>query len=151
MTPSRYLFSSLFGYSTLSCGPTAELGAVHILLKRRSADLRRGLIRLLASDPAQAQASAHTLLGGNTDQRQAALQLLIETGGTLPADFRPKTVTEQTLLARLTDPGSQLSLRDGLGLFDPTRLTRPAPCTPARGTTRRTCNAARPCCAAWTP
>ncbi|MCD0169903.1 DUF5724 domain-containing protein, partial [Deinococcus sp. 23YEL01] len=105
----------------------AEIGAVHTLLKRRSADLRRGLIRLLARDPAQAQASAHTLLGGNTDQRQAALQLLIETGGTLPGDFRPKNVTEQTLLARLTDPGSQVSLRDGLGLFDPSRLTRPAP------------------------
>ncbi|GGS40650.1 DUF4132 domain-containing protein [Deinococcus knuensis] len=105
----------------------AEIGAVHTLLKRRSADLRRGLIRLLARDPAQAQASAHTLLGGNTDQRQAALQLLIETGGTLPGNFRPKNVTEQTLLARLTDPGSQVSLHDGLGLFDPSRLTRPAP------------------------
>ncbi|MFT2720407.1 DUF5724 domain-containing protein [Deinococcus sp. A31D244] len=105
----------------------AELSAVHTLLKRKSADLRRGLIRLLARDPAQAQASAHTLLSGNTDQRQAALQLLIETGGTLPGDFRPKNVTEQTLLARLTDPGSQVSLHDGLGLFDPSCLTRPAP------------------------
>jgi len=105
----------------------AEIGAVHTLLKRKSADLRRGLIRLLASDPVQAQTSAHTLLGGNTDQRQAGLQLLIETGGTLPGDFRPKNITEETLLARLTDPGSQVSLQDGLGLFDPSRLTRPAP------------------------
>lgn len=105
----------------------AEIGAIHALLRRRSADLRRGLIRLLARDPAQAQASAAALLRGTADQRQAGLQLLIETDGTLPADFRPKTVTEQTLLARLTDPGSQLSLRDGLGLFDPSRLTRPAP------------------------
>ena len=105
----------------------SEIGAVHTLLKRKSSDLRRGLIRLLASDPAQARASADTLLGtGNAEQRQAGLQLLIETGGTPPAEFRPKSVTEQTLLSRLTDPGAQLTLKDGLGLFDPEKLTRPA-------------------------
>ncbi|MFC4456409.1 DUF5724 domain-containing protein [Deinococcus sonorensis] len=105
-----------------------EVGAVHTLLKRKSADLRRGLIRLLAQAGGQAQASAHALLaGGNAEQRQAGLQLLLETGGTLPADFRPRTVTEQTLCARLTDPGAQVTLNDGLGLFNPARLTRPVP------------------------
>lgn len=106
----------------------AEVGTVHTLLKRRSADLRRGLIRLLATDAAQAQASAHTLLTtNNAEQRQAGLQLLIETGGKVPAGFNPKTVTEQTLLSRLTDPGTQVTLKDGLGLFDPPSLTRPVP------------------------
>ncbi|MXV18888.1 DUF4132 domain-containing protein [Deinococcus xianganensis] len=104
----------------------AEVEAVHSLLKRKSADLRRGLIRLLASDAPQAQRSAAALLSGpNTEQRQAGLQLLIETGGTPPADFKPKNVTEATLLARLTEPAAQLTLADGLGLFDPARLTRP--------------------------
>ncbi|MFC6800620.1 hypothetical protein ACFQDE_01765 [Deinococcus caeni] len=39
MTPSRYLFSSLFGYSTLSCGPTAHAARLTFLL----AALRRHL------------------------------------------------------------------------------------------------------------
>jgi hypothetical protein len=104
----------------------AEVDVVHGLLRRKSADLRRGLIRLLASDPAQAQRSAPALLSGpNTDQRQAGLQLLIETGAAPPADFSAKNVTEATLLARLTEPDTQLTLADGLGLFDPARLTRP--------------------------
>ena len=34
-------------------------------------------------------------------------------------------VTEATLLSRLTEPAAQLTLADGLGLFDPTRLSRP--------------------------
>ncbi|UBV43055.1 DUF4132 domain-containing protein [Deinococcus taeanensis] len=104
----------------------AEVNVVHTLLKRKSPDLRRGLIRLLATDPAQAARSARALLGTtNPEQRQAGLQLLLEAGSPAPDGFQPKNVTEATLLTRLTDPGSQLSLRDGLGLFDPARLTRP--------------------------
>lgn len=69
-----------------------EVEAVHGLLKRKSADLRRGLIRLLASDPAQAQRSAAALLSGpNTDQRQAGLQLLIETGARRPPTSARRT------------------------------------------------------------
>lgn len=93
------------------------------LLKRKSADLRRGLIRLLASDVARAQASAETLLSTrNTDQRQAGLQLLLEIGGALPSDFVPKGGSEETLAARLLTPDAALTLENGLGLFDPGRL-----------------------------
>ncbi|THF87860.1 DUF4132 domain-containing protein [Deinococcus sp. KSM4-11] len=107
-----------------------EVAVVHTLLKRKSGDLRRGLIRLLAADPEIAQTSATALLGTtNAEQRQAGLQLLLETGRPAPQGFTPKNVTEQTLLARLTDPGSQVTLRDGLGLFDPAGLTRPTPPT----------------------
>ncbi|GHF56702.1 hypothetical protein HNQ07_003691 [Deinococcus metalli] len=107
-----------------------EVAVVQTLLKRKSADLRRGLIRLLAADPDTAQASATALLGTtNAEQRQAGLQLLLETGRPAPEGFSPKSVTEQTLLARLTDPASQVTLRDGLGLFDPAGVTRPTPPT----------------------
>jgi len=93
------------------------------LLKRKSADLRRGLIRLLARDAVRAQSSAETLLSTrNTDQRQAGLQLLLETGGTLPSDFVPKGGSEETLSARLLTPGTALTLANGLGLFDPANL-----------------------------
>lgn len=48
------------------------------LLKRKSNDLRRGLIRLLAKDPQKALQEAQTLLETkNTAQRQAGLQLLL--------------------------------------------------------------------------
>ncbi|MFC4638149.1 DUF5724 domain-containing protein [Deinococcus hohokamensis] len=104
----------------------AEVAVVQTLLKRKSADLRRGLIRLLAAEPSTGLASAEALLRtSNAEQRQAGLQLLLELGSPPPADFTPKNLTEQTLLDRLTDPGTQLSLRDGLGLFDPEALTRP--------------------------
>ncbi len=99
------------------------------LLKRKSADLRRGLIRLLARDTGhsgnigRAQASAEALLSTrNTDQRQAGLQLLLEIGGTLPTDFVPKGGSEETLAARLLTPDTALTLANGLGLFDPARL-----------------------------
>ncbi len=93
------------------------------LLKRKSADLRRGLIRLLARDAAHAQASAETLLATrNTDQRQAGLQLLLEIGGPLPTDFVPKGGSEETLAARLLTPDTALTLTNGLGLFDPEGL-----------------------------
>ncbi|MDV6376537.1 DUF5724 domain-containing protein [Deinococcus arenicola] len=101
-----------------------EVGVIQTLLKRKSADLRRGLIRLLARDAALAEASALELLrASNTDQRQAGLQLLQEVGAAPPADFEPRNVSEQTLYARLTEPGEQLSLDDGLGLFDPAERT----------------------------
>lgn len=107
-----------------------EVAVVHTLLRRKSADLRRGLIRLLAADRDIAQSSALALLGTtNAEQRQAGLQLLLETGRPIPEGFTPKNVTEQTLLARLTDPGAQVTLCDGLGLFDPAGLTRPTPPT----------------------
>ncbi|MFC4425165.1 DUF5724 domain-containing protein [Deinococcus navajonensis] len=103
-----------------------EVEVVQGLLKRKSADLRRGLIRLLAADAAIGQASAGALLGStNTEQRQAGLQLLLQLGSPPPTAFVPKNLTEQTLLDRLTDPGAQLSLRDGLGLFHPPERTRP--------------------------
>ena len=93
------------------------------LLKRKSADLRRGLIRLLAGDAGRGQASAETLLStSNTDQRQAGLQLLLEIGGTLPADFVPKGGSEETLVSRLLTPDTALTLANGLGLFDPENL-----------------------------
>ncbi|WP_424949849.1 DUF5724 domain-containing protein [Deinococcus sp.] len=102
------------------------------LLKRRSADLRRGLIRLLAGDAGRGQASAETLLSTrNTDQRQAGLQLLLEIGGTLPADFVPKGGSEETLAARLLTPDTALTLANGLGLFDPEKLA-PLPVLEAR-------------------
>ncbi|CAM4025324.1 DUF4132 domain-containing protein [Deinococcus marmoris] len=101
-----------------------EVGVIQTLLKRKSADLRRGLIRLLARDAALAETSALELLKTtNTDQRQAGLQLLQEVGAAPPADFAPKNVSEQTLYARLTEPGAQMSLDDGLGLFDPAERT----------------------------
>ena len=93
------------------------------LLKRKSADLRRGLIRLLARDTTRAQTGAETLLATrNTDQRQAGLQLLLEVKGTLPADFVPKGGSEETLAARLLTPDTALTLANGLGLFDPDKL-----------------------------
>ncbi|MGY2895552.1 DUF5724 domain-containing protein [Deinococcus sp. UYEF24] len=93
------------------------------LLKRKSADLRRGLIRLLSRDEVRAQASAETLLATrNTEQRQAGLQLLLEVKGTLPADFAPKGGSEETLAARLLTPDTALTLTNGLGLFDPEKL-----------------------------
>ncbi|WP_407541690.1 DUF5724 domain-containing protein (plasmid) [Deinococcus radiomollis] len=102
------------------------------LLKRKSADLRRGLIRLLANDAARAQASADTLLATrNTEQRQAGLQLLLEVKGTLPADFVPKGGSEETLAARLLTPDTALTLANGLGLFDPAKLA-PLPVLQAR-------------------
>ncbi|WP_221089499.1 DUF4132 domain-containing protein [Deinococcus aquaedulcis] len=111
-----------------------EVPVLEGLLRRRGADLRRGLIRLLAADQVQGAQSAGRLLAQTgTEQRQAGLQLLREVGGTPPADFKPKNVTEQTLLAALTEPESQLSLRDGLGLFDPAALTRPEPPVPVEG------------------
>lgn len=101
-----------------------EVGVIQTLLKRKSADLRRGLIRLLARDAALAEASALELLKtSNTDQRQAGLQLLQEVGAAPPTDFTPKNVSEQTLYARLTEPQKLLSLEDGLGLFDPAERT----------------------------
>lgn len=107
--------------------PTAdEIEVIHTLLRRKSADLRRGLIRLLAKDRALGEQSAVALLGNsNTEQRQAGLQLLAEVGAQPPADFKPKNVSEATLLAKLTEPDSQLSLKDGLGLFNPADLTQP--------------------------
>lgn len=105
-----------------------EVGVIQSLLRRKSADLRRGLIRLLARDAALAEASALELLRtSNTDQRQAGLQLLQEVGAAPPADFAPKNVSEQTLYARLTDPEEQLTLEDGLGLFDPAERTTSGP------------------------
>lgn len=93
------------------------------LLKRKSADLRRGLIRLLARDTVRAQTSAEALLSTrNTDQRQAGLQLLLEVGGTLPTDFVPKGGSEETLATRLLTPDTALTLANGLGLFDPVNL-----------------------------
>ncbi|MEF2278472.1 DUF5724 domain-containing protein [Deinococcus sp. YIM 134068] len=116
---------------TLAPGPE-EAEVVHGLLKRRSADLRRGLIRLLARDPGQASASAARLLATrNTEQRQAGLQLLLEVGGGPPAGFRPANTTEETLHARLTHPESVVTLDDGLGLFDPEKLA-PLPTLQAR-------------------
>lgn len=100
------------------------------LLRRKSADLRRGLIRLLAQDPDRAHRSAQALLAsGSTEQRQAGLSLLDAVGLAPPADFQAKNVTEQTLLDKLVSPQSTLSLKDGLGLFDPADLARPGPLT----------------------
>ncbi|PTA68342.1 DUF4132 domain-containing protein [Deinococcus arcticus] len=110
-----------------------EVPILEGLLRRRGADLRRGLIRLLATDRAPGAQSALRLLAqSSTEQRQAGLQLLREVGAPPPADFKPKNVTEQTLLAVLTEPESQLSLRDGLGLFDPAALTRAEPPVPVQ-------------------
>lgn len=103
----------------------AEVEVVHTLLKRKSADLRRGLIRLLAKDKVQGEQSALELLSvSNTEQRQAGLQLLAEVGGTPPETFKPKNLNEETLLAKLTNSESALTLKDGLGLFDPASLTQ---------------------------
>lgn len=105
-----------------------EVEVIHGLLRRKSADLRRGLIRLLAKDRALGEQSALELLGGsNTEQRQAGLQLLSEVGAPPPADFQAKNVTEETLYAKLTQPESQLGLQNGLGLFNPAELTAPQP------------------------
>ncbi|MFC6662019.1 hypothetical protein [Deinococcus multiflagellatus] len=58
-----------------------EVPVLEGLLRRRGADLRRGLIRLLAADQAQGAQSAGRLLAQtNTEQRQAGLQLLREVG-----------------------------------------------------------------------
>jgi hypothetical protein len=109
-----------------------ERTLAHDLLRRKSADLRRGLIRLLAADPAQGAASAAALLAlKSTEQRQAGLQLLEEVGGLPPADFQPKNVSEATLLAKLAAPESQLTLNNGLGLFDPQDLSQPQPPRPS--------------------
>lgn len=113
---------------TLLTPQADEIEVAHTLLKRKSADLRRGIILLLASDKKQGESSALELLSGtNTEQRQAGLQLLGEVGGTPPENFKPKNVTEETLLVRLTSPESALTLKDGLGLFDPAQRTRPVP------------------------
>ncbi|GAA3996256.1 DUF4132 domain-containing protein [Deinococcus rubellus] len=102
-----------------------EVSVIQTLLKRKSADLRRGLIHLLARDAALTETSALELLKtSNTEQRQAGLQLLQEVGAAPPTEFTPKNVSEQTLYARLTEPEGQLSLDNGLGLFDPVALTR---------------------------
>ncbi len=100
-----------------------ELEVLHALLKRRSADLRRGLIRLLAQDARQGQASAAALLGTrNAEQRQAGLQLLLEAKGQPPEDFAPANITEANLYAQLRAPDHAVTLEDGLGLFDPQAL-----------------------------
>lgn len=114
----------------LSATP-AEKELAHKLLTRKSADLRRGLIRWLAKDPAGAATSAAALLAtGNTEQRQAGLQLLEEIGAQPPEGFKPKNVTEETLLAKLVTPDSGLSLDNGLGLYDPADLAQPTPPKP---------------------
>ncbi|MVN85271.1 DUF4132 domain-containing protein [Deinococcus sp. HMF7620] len=109
-----------------------EVEVLHTLLRRRSADLRRGLIRLLATDPDLGASSALALLAGsNTEQRQAGLQLLQAVGGEVPDGFQPKNVAEETLLAALTEPGAQPTLEGGLGLFDPADLSRAVAPVPA--------------------
>lgn len=106
----------------------SDIPLLHALLKRKSADLRRGLIHLLARNQAQGEQSALELLAtSNTEQRQAGLQLLEAVGGQPPAGFHPKNVTEETLLAKLTSPETTLTLKDGLGLFDPAQVTPPTP------------------------
>lgn len=128
----------------------AEVQQGIVLLKRKSADLRRALIRMLAQQP-QPQDSVRTLLTSkNTEQRQAGLQLLLTLNdevGTAKADgadgsktdacaaanevlltelqFSPKNSSESTLYQQLTQPSQTVSLRDGLGLFDPQQLTQP--------------------------
>lgn len=100
-----------------------EVGVIHTLLRRRSPGLRRGLIRLLARNRDQAEASARDLLATrNTEQRQAGLQLLLESSGEPPVSFQPANATEEVLYAKLTRPGSTLTLENGLGLFDPAAL-----------------------------
>jgi Family of unknown function (DUF5724)/Domain of unknown function (DUF4132) len=110
-----------------------EAQIIEVLLKRRSADLRRGLIRLLARDPAMARGSAATLLSTrNVEQRQAGLQLLIESGGELPDNFRAQNSTEAALQAQLLGAEGALTLDNGLGLFDPGALA-PLPSLQAQG------------------
>ncbi|MFB9993650.1 DUF5724 domain-containing protein [Deinococcus oregonensis] len=115
---------------TLEEGETLELDA---LLKRKGADLRRGVLKLLGRDPAQARASALRLLASRTgEQRQAGLQLLLLHGqaADLPAEFVPRGQAEESLHAALLTPDATLTLRDGLGLFDPAELTQPRPVAP---------------------
>jgi len=108
--------------STLSLA-SGEEEIVRTLLKRRSPNLRRGLIRMLSRTPEQANANAQELLATrNVEQRQAGLQLLLEVGGTLPEHFQPRNTTEETLVAQLTTPSNTITLNNGLGLFDPAQL-----------------------------
>ncbi|WP_019010260.1 DUF4132 domain-containing protein [Deinococcus aquatilis] len=112
---------------TLEEGETLELDA---LLKRKGADLRRGVLKLLGRDPAQARASALRLLASRTgEQRQAGLQLLLLHGQAtdLPAEFVPRGQAEESLHAALITPDAALTLKDGLGLFDPAQRTQPRP------------------------
>lgn len=112
--------------------PTAEeIAIAQKLLTRKTANLRRGLILLLSKDNTIAQESAALLLAAkNTEQRQAGLELLELIGGQPPEDFKPKNVNEETLLAKLVAPENQLTLDNGLGLYDPADLTRPTPLQP---------------------
>lgn len=112
--------------------PTAEeIAIAQKLLTRKTANLRRGLILLLSKDNTIAQESAVLLLAAkNTEQRQAGLELLELIGGQPPEDFKPKNVNEETLLAKLVAPENQLTLDNGLGLYDPADLTRPMPLQP---------------------
>lgn len=109
--------------------------AQHIegLLTRKSADLRRGSLQLLLAQPREAVLeSARRLTGtGKTEQRQAGLELLLQLQKRkMPADqlqealegFAPKNANEQQLLGQLEAPEEQLSLKNGLGLFDPSQL-----------------------------
>lgn len=108
-----------------------EIELAEKLLTRKSADLRRGLIGLLSRDSAAGlQSAARLLATKNTEQRQAGLELLSLLGGQPPEDFKPKNVSEETLLAKLVAPENQLTLDNGLGLYDPANLTRPTPLQP---------------------
>jgi hypothetical protein len=119
-----------------------EVAHLEPLLARKAADLRRGLIHLLLTQPDPAAlASAERLLAGAAAQRLAGLEMLerLKDDERLPDECQalarryqtehPKAPAAETVrLERLTagQTRAPATLDDGLGLMDPSQRTRPA-------------------------
>lgn len=119
----------------------AEAPRLEGLLTRKAADLRRGVIGLLLNqDDEAALASAERLAGAkNINQRTAGLEVLqqlcqndrqAEACRRLAAEYpaRQKSISdaEKQLLDALAEEAAataEITLKDGLGLFDPAALT----------------------------
>ena len=84
-----------------------EAETIEQLLSRKASDLRRGVLRLLLKQPAAGCRASIERLSNSTDS------LMRQAADELRAEFEPQAV-----------PAA--SLADGLGLFDPTKRTRPA-------------------------
>ncbi|MDX1436057.1 MAG: DUF5724 domain-containing protein [Anaerolineales bacterium] len=114
-----------------------EIGALESLLLRRSADLRRGVLKLLLTqeDSGVAGSVERLLASAKQEQRLAGLDLLsqMQDAGrssqrtrdlikSLPDQAAP---SESVLITRLRDDSPPASLENGLGLYDPGERTPP--------------------------
>jgi hypothetical protein len=140
--------TALKGLASTAPGPD-EAVRLEALLTRKAADLRLALIKLLMrQDDEAALASARRLLAAKSPpQRLAGLEMLremdadgrqIETcralGGDYAAASGKRTPEETAILDRLlAERGEEVTLENGLGLFDPKDLSpRVPPSMPKR-------------------